>query len=52
MDFLSPTAAAGLLAVYAVAQFVGKAIPDSATGFPGFVRKVAKVISLYAPNKL
>lgn len=44
------TAAIGV-AAYAFAQFLGKAIPDSATGFLGVVRKVAKLVSLYVPNK-
>lgn len=42
----------GVLATVALfAQLVGKAIPDDATGLLGVIRKVAKVIGLYTPNK-
>ena len=32
-------------------QIVGRAIPDSATGFLGIVRKLAKVVGLYVKNQ-
>jgi hypothetical protein len=48
MNFSDPSLIA--LAVLA-AQFVGKAIPDSATGFLGIVRKVAKVVGIYVSNQ-
>lgn len=34
----------------AIANIVGKAIPDTATGTLGTIRKACKVISLYVPN--
>lgn len=34
-----------------VLERVGKAIPDTATGFPGVIRKIAKIVSMYTPNK-
>lgn len=52
---VSPAVMAGLLAVLVaiskVAEFVGKLIPDSATGFWAIVRKVCKVIGVYIPNR-
>lgn len=50
MEYVTPETAAALTVVYAVANYVGKAIPDSKRGFLGFVRKAAKLISLYTPN--
>lgn len=50
MDGITPEVAATIAVVIAVAQFVGKVIPDSATGVLGFIRKVAKVIGLYVTN--
>lgn len=45
------TTIAGVAAfVVAVAQLIGKAIPDSATGVLGAIRKTAKIIGLYVPN--
>ena len=44
------TSAGTIALVVFTAQFIGKAIPDSATGFLGVIRKVAKVICLYVPN--
>ena len=42
---------AGIAAlIVAVAQLIGKAIPDTATGALGVVRKVAKVVGLYVQN--
>lgn len=42
---------AGLVALaVAVAQLIGKAIPDTATGPLGLIRKIAKVVGLYVPN--
>jgi hypothetical protein len=47
---LTPEMAAGVAVIIAVAQFIGKIIPDTATGFLGVVRKIAKVIGLYVSN--
>lgn len=33
------------------AQIIGRAIPDSAVGILGIIRKVAKIIGLYASNQ-
>lgn len=42
---------AGLLMLVAkIAEVVGKAIPDTATGFLGTVRKVTKFIGMYVKN--
>jgi hypothetical protein len=50
-ELLTPENTAGLIAIgIMVAQFIGKAIPDTATGFLGFVRKLAKFVGLYVPN--
>lgn len=49
---LTPENTAGLIAIgIMIAQFVGKAIPDSATGVLGFVRKLAKFVGIYIQNK-
>ena len=46
------TTISGILALtVAVAQLVGKTIPDTATGALGVIRKIAKIIGLYVPNK-
>lgn len=37
--------------VILAAQIISRAIPDSADGFLGIVRKIAKVIGLYVKNK-
>ena len=37
--------------VVLVAQIVGRAIPDSATGVLGVLRKLAKIIGLYVDNQ-
>jgi hypothetical protein len=52
MNF-EPTTTAGLalLLLYILANFAGKQIPDSATGVLGIVRKIAKIVALYVPNK-
>jgi hypothetical protein len=51
MDFTNTELTAGAVAIIiAVAQLVGKAIPDTATGLAAIVRKIAKVIGLYTPN--
>lgn len=51
MDTIDVHSMAGIVAlVVAVAQLIGKAIPDTATGPLGIVRKLAKVVGLYAPN--
>lgn len=36
----------------AVANVIGRAIPDDARGVLGFVRKVAKVVGLYMSNRV
>lgn len=51
MEVITPEIAAVVAIVIAVSQFIGKAIPDHATGVLGFVRKVAKVIGLYVTNQ-
>ena len=38
--------------VIAVCNLIGKAIPDSATGFLGTLRKIAKVLGLYIGNRI
>lgn len=44
--------AGGLLTLgLIVANAVGRAIPDSATGVAGTVRKLAKFVGLYFPNR-
>ena len=48
---LSGTAAAVLFAVHRIAVILAKTIPDSAEGFPAFVRTVAKIIAMYVPNQ-
>lgn len=35
-----------------VAQFVGKSIPDTATGPLGVLRRIAKIVGLYRSNKI
>jgi hypothetical protein len=51
MDTIDVQSMAGLVALaVAVAQLIGKVIPDTATGPLGVVRKLAKIIGLYAPN--
>lgn len=47
---LTPEMAAAVALIIAIAQFVGKVIPDSATGVLGVIRKIAKVIGLYVSN--
>lgn len=37
--------------VVLVAQIIGRAIPDSAEGFLGVVRKLAKIVGLYVSNQ-
>lgn len=51
---LSSAVASGAVGalVIALAQFIGKVIPDSAGGVAGVIRKLAKLISLYVPNKV
>ena len=49
---ISKAATVAILGVIiAIANIIGKAIPDTATGFLGGVRKVCKVIGLYVHNK-
>lgn len=47
---VTAVAVAGL--VVAGANLTGRLIPDDKPGFLGVVRKVAKVIGLYTPNKI
>lgn len=50
---LEGSALLGVLALVSlVARLIGKAIPDSATGALGIVRKVAKVVGLYVSNRI
>jgi hypothetical protein len=49
VDVVSLLALVG--ALVALANVIGKMIPDDATGPLGIVRKVCKVIGLYVPNK-
>jgi hypothetical protein len=41
-----------LIILVTVANLVGRAIPDSATGVLGGVRKVAKIVGLYVGNRI
>lgn len=51
MDTIDIHSVAGVVAlVVAVAQLIGKAIPDGATGPLGVVRKIAKLVGLYITN--
>lgn len=47
---MTPEMAAIIAVTIAVAQFLGKIIPDSATGVFGVIRKIAKLVGLYVPN--
>ena len=55
IDFLESLGAgwavAAILVARQVAEIVAKMIPDSATGFLGILRKVAKFLAAYVPNK-
>lgn len=48
---LQGLAAVIILVVYKAFQLAAKLIPDSATGFLGSVRKVAKIASGYVKNR-
>jgi hypothetical protein len=49
---VSPAATVVVLGLMvSIANLVGKAIPDEATGILGVIRRVAKVIGLYVPNR-
>lgn len=48
---MTATTAAVIALALAVAQFLGKVIPDSATGVLGVLRKIAKITSLYIENR-
>jgi hypothetical protein len=50
MSFITSNWAGIAAIVVAVSQLIGKAIPDTASGFLGTVRKVAKVVGLYVQN--
>lgn len=41
-----------LTLIVAVANIVGKSIPESATGPLGIIRRVCKIIGLYVPNQI
>ena len=45
------TSAGTIALVVFTAQFIGKAIPDSATGGWAVLRKVAKLVGLYIKNQ-
>lgn len=50
---LETAALMGLLALAAlIFRAIGNAIPDTATGVLGFVRKLAKVLGLYVSNRI
>jgi hypothetical protein len=52
MDPINLSTIGGIYAlVFAIAQLVGRVIPDTAPGPLGVLRQVAKVIGLYVPNK-
>ena len=46
------TAVAVLGAVVALSNLTGRIIPDDKPGVLGVIRKVAKVIGMYTPNKI
>jgi hypothetical protein len=48
---LSGTEATIVAVVIFVAQAIGKLIPDTAGGLLGVVRKIAKIVGLYVPNR-
>jgi hypothetical protein len=41
-----------LMYVPRLARAVGRAIPDDATGFPGFARRLCAVVSADVPNRV
>ncbi len=41
----------GLVVVRQLSEVIAKAIPDTATGFLGAVRRVFKILAIYIPNK-
>jgi hypothetical protein len=49
---IDPQTASTVGLVVLGAQIIGRAIPDSSGGLLGFIRKLAKVIGLYTPNRL
>ena len=51
MDFFTADHAAIISAIVVLAQCIGRAIPDSATGVVGVIRKIAKVLGMYMPNR-
>ena len=51
MDTIDIHSMAGVVAlIVAVAQLIGKVIPDSASGPLGVVRRIAKLVGLYVTN--
>ncbi|MEA2037041.1 MAG: hypothetical protein U9O94_06005 [Nanoarchaeota archaeon] len=52
MENLTPEQIAFIaLVVRQIAEFTAKAIPDTATGWKGVVRKICKVAAIYIVNK-
>lgn len=51
MEMIDPQIAAYVALVVMISQAIGRAIPDSAGGVLGMVRKVAKIIGIYVTNK-
>lgn len=50
---LDPLFVAGMVPFIILAgNLIGRAIPDDATGVPGVIRKVAKVVGLYLSNRV
>lgn len=49
---LSPIVVAVIVGLILAFERVGKAIPDSATGVLGIVRKMSKILGLYTTNKV
>lgn len=50
---LESSALMGVLALFSlIMRFIGKSIPDDATGALGIIRKIAKILGLYVSNRL
>jgi hypothetical protein len=50
LDSVELLALAAIIMV--VSGFVGRIIPDDATGLLGLIRKLAKILGLYASNRI
>lgn len=48
---INPIWIAVIMGLILTLERVGKAIPDSATGVLGIIRKVSKVLGFYIPNR-